>query len=81
MLWHKVDYKVNTNQRTNGSDDSPSETDGCKRNLSKEHENEKDEESKEDTSEINDMNESKLSKYKTKESLIISMLAIIFLLK
>ena len=50
-------------------------------NLSKEHENEQDEESKEDISEINDNNESKLGKDKTKEALIISLLAKIFSLK
>ena len=43
-------------------------------NLVKEHENEEDEEFKEDTSEINDTNESKLIKYKTKEGLISSLL-------
>ena len=45
------------------------------RNLAKEHENEKDEEFKQDTSEINFTNESKLSKYKTEEALISSLLA------
>ena len=29
-----------TNEKTRGSDDSPSETDGCTRNLGKEHEHE-----------------------------------------
>ena len=45
------------------------------RNLAKEHENEEDEEFKEDTSRINDNNESKLSKDKTEEYLISSLLA------
>ena len=45
------------------------------RNLAREHENEENEEFKDDTSEINDTNESKLSKDKTKEALISSMLA------
>ena len=49
--------------------------------LAKEHENEQDEEFKEDTSQINDTNESKFSKYKTKEALITSMLAKIILPK
>ena len=39
-FWHKVDHKGDTNEKTHGSDDSPSETDGCVRNLVKEHENE-----------------------------------------
>ena len=37
---HNVDYKGGTNYNTRGSDDSPSETEGCVRNLSKEHDNE-----------------------------------------
>ena len=65
MFWDKLDYKGNTNEKTRGSDDSPSETGGCVRNLAKEHEYEEDEEFKEDNSEINDTNESKLSKDKT----------------
>ena len=36
---HKVDYKGDTNERTYGSDDSPSETNDCARDLAKEHEN------------------------------------------
>ena len=44
------------------------------RNLSKCHEDEEYEELKEDTSNINDNNESKLSKDKTKEALIRSLL-------
>ena len=51
------------------------------RNLTKEHENEEDEEFKEDTSEINDTNKSKTSKDKTKKALIISLLAKTFSLK
>ena len=43
--------------------------------MGKEHENEDDEKFKVYTSKINDTNESKLSKDKTEESLIISMLA------
>ena len=46
MLWHKVDYDSDTNEKTHGYDDSPSKTDGCVRNLAKEHENEEDEEFK-----------------------------------
>ena len=71
---HKVDNEGGTNEKTRGSDDSPSETDGCVRNLAKEHENEEDEEFKEDTSEINGTKESKLGKDKTEEALIISLL-------
>ena len=43
---HKVNYKGDTNDKTRGSDNSPTETDACVRNLSKEHENEEDEEFK-----------------------------------
>ena len=75
MFWHKVDYKGDTNEKTRGSDDSPSETDTCVRNLANEHENEEDEEFKKDTSEINDTNESKSSKCKTAEALISSLLS------
>ena len=41
-FWHKVEYRGDNNEKTSGSDDSPSETDGCVRNLAKLHENEKD---------------------------------------
>ena len=51
------------------------------RNLAKERENEEDEEFKYDTPEINDTNESKISKVKTEEALIISLLAKTFSLK
>ena len=51
------------------------------RNLAKEHENEEDEEIKEDTSEINDTNESKISKSKTEEAVIIILLAKTFSLE
>ena len=44
------------------------------RKLSRQHGNEEDEELKEDTSEINDTNESKLEKDKTEEALIRSLL-------
>ena len=53
---HKLDYKGDTNKKTCGSDYSPSETDGCVKTLSKEHENEKDEELIEDNYGINDTN-------------------------
>ena len=46
MFWYKVDYKGDTNDNTHGSENSPSETDGCTRSLAKEHENEEDEEFK-----------------------------------
>ena len=37
------EYIGDTDEKTHGSDDAPSETDGCARNLAKEHENEEDE--------------------------------------
>ena len=37
---NKEDYIVDTNEKTRDSNGSPSETDGCVRNLGKEHENE-----------------------------------------
>ena len=40
---HTVYYTYDTNEKTHGYDDSPIETDGCVRNLTKEHENEEDE--------------------------------------
>ena len=65
MFWYEVYYKGGTNEKTHGSDDSPSETDACVRNLEKDNGNEEDEEFREDTSVINDTNESKISKNKT----------------
>ena len=50
-------------------------------NLSKEHKNEEDEYFKEDTSKINDNNESKISKVKTEEALIRGLLSKHFSLK
>ena len=67
MFWHKLDYTGNTSEKTHGSGDSPSEPDGCMRNLAKEYENEEDKEFKKDTSEINNTNESKLVKVKYKK--------------
>ena len=46
----KAGYRGDTNKKTHGSDDSPSETDGCVINLAKEHENEEYEEFSEHTS-------------------------------
>ena len=43
LILHKVDYEGDTNEKTHGYDSSTSETDGCVRNLAKEHENEEDE--------------------------------------
>ena len=40
LFRHTVDYKGDTNDKTHGYNYSPSETDACVRNLSKEHENE-----------------------------------------
>ena len=57
LFWDKVYSKGNKNEKTQGYDNSQSETDGCVINLSKEHENEEDEAFKEDTYEINDTNE------------------------
>ena len=37
MFSHKVEYKVDTNEKTGGSDNSPSETGGCVRNMAREH--------------------------------------------
>ena len=51
------------------------------RNIAKQHENEEDEYFKKDTSEINDTNESKISKDKTEEAFISSILAKYFSLK
>ena len=65
MFRHRVDYKGGTNEKTRFSEDSPSKTCGSVRNLAKEHGNEEDKELIEDTSEINDINESKISKGKT----------------
>ena len=39
-LKNKEDYIGGTNKRTFEYNDSPSDTDGCARNLGKEHENE-----------------------------------------
>ena len=81
MFWHKVDYEGDTNEKTSGYGDSPSEIYNCVRNLYKECENEEDEEFKENTSVMNDMNEYKISKDKTEEALIIRLLSKIFSLK
>ena len=40
---NREDYIGDTKEKTRGSDDSPSETNGFARNLGKEHENEQDE--------------------------------------
>ena len=37
LFRHEVDYKGDTNEKTHGSENFPSETDVCVRNLSKEH--------------------------------------------
>ena len=42
FISHKVDYKGDTNEKNNGSDDSQSETDGCVINMAKEYEDEED---------------------------------------
>ena len=48
------DYIGDTDKKTRSSNDFPSETDGCAKNLGKEHENEKGEEFSENTPQIND---------------------------
>ena len=63
-----------TNKETHVSNEYRSETDVCTRNLAKEHENEEDEEFSENNSEINDSIKSKISKGKTEEDVIISIL-------
>ena len=80
---HVLLYPLDTvpTEKTHGSEYSPLETEGCKRNLYKEHENEEDEDFKEDTSEINNTNESKLSKNKTEVSLISRLAAKFFSFK
>ena len=65
---HKVDYEGDTNDKNHGSNNSLSETDGCVRNLDKEHGNEEDEQFKEDTSKISDTNESNLVQIKKRSS-------------
>ena len=65
MFRHNVYYEGVTNEKTHVSDGSPSETGGCVRNTTKEHENEEDEEFKKYTSGIYDNNESEISIYKT----------------
>ena len=35
MIWHKVDYKGDSNEKNRGYDYSPSETEGCNINLAK----------------------------------------------
>ena len=51
---NKEDYIGDTNEKTCGSDDSPSATDGCVRNLGEEDKNEEYKEYSETTPEIND---------------------------
>ena len=80
-LKNKEDYIGDTNEKTRGSYDSPSETHGFPRNLDEEHENEEDEEFSENTSEINDSIKLKISKGITEEDVIISLLDKKILLK
>ena len=51
---NKEDYIGDTNENTHGYDGSPGETDGCARNMGKEHKNEEDSEYSEPTPDIND---------------------------
>ena len=50
---YKQYYVGGTNDKTRESDDSPSDTDGCTRNLENEHKNEEDDEYIETPSEEN----------------------------
>ena len=72
---NKEDYIDDTNEKTRGPNDSPSETDGCARNLGEEYENEEDEEHSENTPEINDSIKSKISKGIIEEDFMISLLS------
>ena len=83
MLYrHRLFFLIgDTNEKTRGSNDSPSETDGRERNLWEEHENEEDEEFSENTPEINDSIKSKISRCITEEYVILNLLAKQFSLK
>ena len=67
---HKVGYRGDTDKNNSCSDDSPTVIDDFLRNLDKEYENEDYEESKENTSVINNTNGSKISKDKNKNHLL-----------
>ena len=72
---NKEDYIGGTTQKTSESDDSPSDTYGCARNLVDEHKNEEGEEYIETPPEENDSIKSKNSEGITEEDVIISLLA------
>ena len=52
---NKQDYVGGTNDKTRESDDSPSDTDGCARNLYDEHKNEENEDYIDPPTETNDI--------------------------
>ena len=58
---NKQDYIGGNNEKTRESNDSPSDNDGCTRNLGNEHKNEGDEEYIETPPEENNRNKSKIS--------------------
>ena len=60
---NKQDYDGGTNYKTRKSDDSPSDTDGCARNIDDEQKNEEDDEYIDPPSEKNDIIKSKLEEY------------------
>ena len=78
----KKEYYIgSTNEKTRNSDDSPSENNGCARNLGEEHENEEGEKYSETAPEENDSIKSKISEEITEKYSIISLLSKNFSLK
>ena len=72
---NKVDYRGDTNENTCESGDSPSDIDGCARNLVDEHKNEGDGEYIETPPEWNYSIKSKISERIKEEDVVISLLA------
>ena len=72
---NKQDYVGGTNDKTRESDDAPSDTDSCARNLDNEHKNEEDNKYIEPPSEENDRIQSKISEGIIKKDVINSLLA------
>ena len=64
---NKLYDKGDTNKKTHCSDDFTSVLDDHVRNLAEEHENEEDKEFKEENSEMNNTNESKIGRLKQKK--------------
>ena len=69
------DYRGDNNEKTREYDDSPSDTDGCARNLGDEYKNEEDEEKIETPPEENESIKSKISEGITEDYVIISLLS------